>query len=354
MAELDFEYMSTLVERAKRRNSNAFAELFAVTYQREYNFAYSFLEHPYLAQDAMRQLYRQALLHLKQLKDSQSFISWLDRINLRVCLHMESDAVSSSGDLDSLEKKKQPPESHILEDILLRPLGEAQVILLYYYCDYSVEEIGEILELTAKEVQKYLWAGRTALLFSHNHTHHDNRGIFGNIFHRRFSKQEVTTNQDPAHKRMELPSMDNRSADILLKFVLEDCGYIPHTNSLDDVTESRIYRKDNYVLQRVLIGILLFTLIFFPVLFLLPQVDVSTSTDSTREVTTYHIAVSSPLRIKSVLAYTHKTPVTVYETTPKEYTVTPPSSDDIVLVIVTLENGQYVRCQIDSSGIVLT
>lgn len=85
MAELDYDYISTLVSRARTGDSDAFAELYAATYQKEYRFAYNYLKDEYLAQDALQETYILALKNLYTLRDSKLFISWLNQINFRVC-----------------------------------------------------------------------------------------------------------------------------------------------------------------------------------------------------------------------------------------------------------------------------
>ena len=74
MAELDYDYISTLVSRARTGDSDAFAELYAATYQKEYRFAYNYLKDEYLAQDALQETYILALKNLYTLRDSKLFI----------------------------------------------------------------------------------------------------------------------------------------------------------------------------------------------------------------------------------------------------------------------------------------
>ena len=54
LAALDYKYIAKLVSRAQTGDSDAFAELYAATYQRQYHFAYRYLKDEYLAQDALQ------------------------------------------------------------------------------------------------------------------------------------------------------------------------------------------------------------------------------------------------------------------------------------------------------------
>ncbi len=54
MKELDIKYIAKLVTLASRGDSNAFAELYTLTYQKTYNYARHYLRDDFLAQDALQ------------------------------------------------------------------------------------------------------------------------------------------------------------------------------------------------------------------------------------------------------------------------------------------------------------
>ena len=66
MSSLDYKYIAQLVLRAQAGDSDAFVELYAVTYQRQYHFAYRYLKDEYLAQDALQETYILALKNLSK------------------------------------------------------------------------------------------------------------------------------------------------------------------------------------------------------------------------------------------------------------------------------------------------
>lgn len=88
MEVLDYKYIAKLVSRAQLGDSDAFAELYAATYKRQYLYAYRYLKDEYLAQDALQETYILALKHLADLKDPTLVISWLNQINFRVCYNL--------------------------------------------------------------------------------------------------------------------------------------------------------------------------------------------------------------------------------------------------------------------------
>lgn len=95
MEALDYKHIANLVSRAQSGDSNAFAELYAATYQRQYLYSYRYLKDEFLAQDALQETYILALKNLIKLKDPTLVISWLNQINFRVCynLHKSSSVI---------------------------------------------------------------------------------------------------------------------------------------------------------------------------------------------------------------------------------------------------------------------
>lgn len=85
MAELDYDYLSSLVKKIQDGDTDAFAELYTATYQKQYWFACRFVKDQYLAQDILQELYILVLKHIKLLKNPELFTSWLNQINFRLC-----------------------------------------------------------------------------------------------------------------------------------------------------------------------------------------------------------------------------------------------------------------------------
>ena len=78
MSALDYNYVADLVVKAQNSDSDAFAELYAATYQKQYQFAYSYLKDEYLAQDALQETYIIAFKDLSKLKDPLLVLAWLN------------------------------------------------------------------------------------------------------------------------------------------------------------------------------------------------------------------------------------------------------------------------------------
>lgn len=114
MSALDYNYIAKLVSQAQTGDSDAFAELYAATFQRQYHFACCYLKDEYLAQDALQETYILALKNLSKLKDPSLVVAWLNQINFRVCynLHKKQQRYNremSDYDNMSAESQKTPP-----------------------------------------------------------------------------------------------------------------------------------------------------------------------------------------------------------------------------------------------------
>ena len=83
--EPDHNYIASLVTLAQHQDSNAFAELYAMTYNKVYNYACHYLKDEYLAQDAVQEVYISVLKNLGKLEDPLLFIAWLNKISFHVC-----------------------------------------------------------------------------------------------------------------------------------------------------------------------------------------------------------------------------------------------------------------------------
>lgn len=184
MKPLDYKHIARLVSRAQEGDSDAFAELYAVTYQREYQFSLRYLKDEYLAQDALQETYILALKNLTKLKDPTLVISWLNQINFRVCykLHQKQqryaeEMIDATAALDNLESTKDGTHIASPEDTLIRidtreylinqilnlPFMESQVILLKYYQNMKLDEIAQLMDISRSSVKRCLKAAKEHL-----------------------------------------------------------------------------------------------------------------------------------------------------------------------------------------------
>lgn len=182
MAELDYNYIEELVERAYSGDSDSFAELYAATYQKQYLFSYCYLKDEYLAQDALQETYILALKNLGSLKDPKVFVSWLNQINFRVCFKMAGKQAKFNAEMENFADEKMQsvsssdsPEktvihvdekNYLLQQVMALPSTESQVVFLHYYKNMKIDEIAYMLEISRSTVKRYLASGKKRLASS--------------------------------------------------------------------------------------------------------------------------------------------------------------------------------------------
>lgn len=184
MKSLDYQYIGQLVSRAQQGDNEAFAELYAATYQRQYQFSLRYLKDEYLAQDALQETYMLALKNLNSLKDPTLLVSWLNQINFHVCYNLHQKQTRYNQEMDvaetafsNIEAGKNARSSHSPEDTVIQvdtkrylmkqilnlPFTESQVILLKYYHNMKLDKIAQIMNVSRSSVKRYLKAAREHL-----------------------------------------------------------------------------------------------------------------------------------------------------------------------------------------------
>lgn len=181
MSNLDYQYIADLVSHAQMGDSDAFAELYAATYEKQYHFSYCYLRDEFLAQDALQETYILALKNLSKLKDPTLVVAWLNQINFRVCHNLQKkqriydDEISnydSAATDDSHFVASNDPEAEVIEidsqkyimnQILKLPFTEAQIIILKYYRNMKHDDIARLLEISRSSVKRYLSKGKKHL-----------------------------------------------------------------------------------------------------------------------------------------------------------------------------------------------
>lgn len=179
MKELDIQYIATLVLKAKENNSDAFAALYAMTYNKVYNYARHYLRDDFLAQDAMQEVYILALKNLSKLNDATLFIAWLNRISFNVCFDMSKklknggvevtdpelleiveDNHSSNPETSYQEKDEHRRLMNALDQL---PFLEKQVITMRYFNNMKLEEIADACDISRSSVKRYIASGQQTL-----------------------------------------------------------------------------------------------------------------------------------------------------------------------------------------------
>lgn len=178
MDQLDHQYIAALVKRAQQNDSNAFAELYTLTYQKQYAFARHYLKDEQLAQDAVQETYILALKNLAKLKDPIVFVAWLNQIAFRTCFDLAeknkrnpSDGWNELIEVTVSSPVHGPEEQAVQKDEYRRlrqalrqlPAIERQVVVMRYYNSMKIADIVQATSLSRSTVKRYLASGEVKL-----------------------------------------------------------------------------------------------------------------------------------------------------------------------------------------------
>lgn len=179
MKEPNHEYIAELVLRAQIDDSDAFAELYSLTYNKVYNYACHYLHDIYLAQDAVQEVYISVLKNITSLKEPVLFIAWLNRISFNICYDMVKKRNEKYGLIDdsilelfSDEHVFNNPESHVVKADITERLTAAinqlspldrEFIILKYYNNMKLDDIASATEVSKSTVKRHLISAEKTL-----------------------------------------------------------------------------------------------------------------------------------------------------------------------------------------------
>ena len=157
MADFNHAYIGRLVQKSQKGDSDAFAELYAITYQHTYNYAAHYLRDTNLAQDALQETYILALRNISGIKEPALFVAWLNQICFRVCYDMKRKNRQE-------DRTEEADEASRLKDAVMSlPFNEQQVVVMRYYNDMKLEDIASALGCSRSSVKRYLISARERL-----------------------------------------------------------------------------------------------------------------------------------------------------------------------------------------------
>ena len=167
-----------LVERARRGDKNAFAQI-VETYQTPvYNLAYRMLGNANDAEDAAQETFLRGYAQLKKFHADQKFATWLLSIDAHYCIDrlrrrrflwisledspLNDTLMSDAPELDDglLRQESQQQIEKLLER--LTPPSRLVVVLRYWH-DQSIEEIAKTTGDSISAVKVKLYRARQAL-----------------------------------------------------------------------------------------------------------------------------------------------------------------------------------------------
>lgn len=160
-----------LVERARRGDRDAYAELAAASSDRLYAVALRVLRDPEAASDALQGALVRIWRDLPTLRDPDTYEGWSYRVVINVCHDTRRRARRSipSIDLGDIDAPITDSQSAIaMRDELERAFAslsvdQRAVLVLRYYRDLTVAEIATALDISAGTVKSRLHGARNAM-----------------------------------------------------------------------------------------------------------------------------------------------------------------------------------------------
>lgn len=172
--------ITALVERARKGDKTASAELYEKMYDKLYFFALKNVRSKEDAEDIVQEAFMKALESLDELNSSESFSGWIYSVTYNLCIDKmrggkrvarfeTEDDRDNAIENSALNEPVMVPEDYMqneetkrqIKDVIdgLRPDMRSAVIL-YYYDQMSIAEIAETMNLSESGVKSKLYQAR--------------------------------------------------------------------------------------------------------------------------------------------------------------------------------------------------
>lgn len=169
-----------LIKQVKNKNKQAFRSLFNNHRDKVARTAYLILKDQQHVEDIVQETFLQVYIKINKLSDPALFEGWLYKITINLCFQMlrkQKKIKASSLDeyIDSgidLNISDCTPEDIViakdtkvkmLQSIYSLPTDYTVVIILYYYNNFSVKEIADIIKESESNVKTRLFRARKML-----------------------------------------------------------------------------------------------------------------------------------------------------------------------------------------------
>lgn len=170
--DYNHQYIAEFVRRTQDGDSDAFAELYNMSFNKIYNYCRHYLKDEYLAQDACQEVFISALKNIQKLNDPTLFIAWLNQIAFRVCFDFAKAHKNDYGEVDSemmeeicdTKPSNNPEEVSLKSDEsrrlkaaieMLNPT-EKELVTLRYFNGMKIDEIVDATDISKSTVKRTL------------------------------------------------------------------------------------------------------------------------------------------------------------------------------------------------------
>lgn len=171
----------SILQKCKRNDKNAFAELFKFYQNYLFKICFSYVQNEQQALDLMQEIFIKLYKNMDKYDEKYPFHPWVRRIAVNTCINEKRKAnpvmIPLSTDDDGMDVGEQLAAEQdtekeaerndmariIKEHIDCLPEKQRMVIILRYYEDLSYEEIAELLHIPLGTVKTDLYRAKNAL-----------------------------------------------------------------------------------------------------------------------------------------------------------------------------------------------
>lgn len=144
-------------------------ELFLQTYEKNsktiYTVAYNYLKNSDDAAEITQETFMKFYTYEESFKDDEHIKAWLIRVDINLCKnHLRNRKKFSDEPIpDDIPSKEEEQNNDLLEIVMKLPEKYRIPVHLFYYEDYSLKQIADVLDLTEGTVKTRLKRGREKL-----------------------------------------------------------------------------------------------------------------------------------------------------------------------------------------------
>ncbi len=171
----------SILQRCKKNDKNAFAELFKFYQNYLFKICFSYVHNEQEALDLMQEIFIKLYKNIDKYDERYPFHPWIRRITVNTCINekrkrspilvplsTDDESMNIEDQLAAEQDIEQEVESHDMARIIKEHIDclqekQRMVIILRYYEDLSYEEIAELLHMPLGTVKTNLYRAKNAL-----------------------------------------------------------------------------------------------------------------------------------------------------------------------------------------------
>lgn len=152
-------FIENLVLLSQQGDSQAFGELYEIYSKDMYRFAWYYTGNKYSAEEAVSEAALSAFENIRSLKKPSSFKTWLFKILYNECKRQQKSKIISATFCENTDEEKEYITEDADETIALNNAlkklrdEEREILILYYSCGYTSEEISSITGIRASTLR---------------------------------------------------------------------------------------------------------------------------------------------------------------------------------------------------------